>query len=86
MSKGWAKVADELKSETIEEEPIIDEPIEYEKIQGGPTGIICNECGEQYYFERDYHPRGNRQLVPAHRCLARGGGMMGMKKFIRNLQ
>lgn len=81
MSKGWAKVADELKNKSVEEE----EPIIYEKIQGGPTGIMCNDCGQEYTFERDFHPRGGRQLVPAHRCLAKGGGLMGMKRFIRNL-
>ena len=84
MSKGWAKVADELKAATKEED-IEDIPIEYEKINGGPTGIHCDACGEEYYFTPDFHPRGGRQLVPAHRCLTKGGGMIGMKRFIRDL-
>lgn len=84
MSKGWAKVADELKSAT-EVEDIEDEPIVYEKIDGGPTGILCDACGEEYRFARDFHPRGGRQLVPAHRCLTKGGGMIGMKRYIRDL-
>lgn len=86
MSKGWAKVADELKLAPVEEEEEPTPPKEYEKIMGGPTGIICDTCGVEYTFEKDFHPRGHGQLVPAHRCLGRGGGMMGMKKYIRTLQ
>jgi len=82
MSKGWAKVADNLNIEIPED---IDEPVVYEKIEGGPTGIICEACKQEYLFERDFHPRGGGQLVPAHRCLGRGGGLMGMKRFIRTL-
>ena len=86
MSKGWHKVVEELGSKKEEEtEDEVQEEVVYEKIEGGPTGILCNECGIEYLFERDFHPRGGKQLVPAHRCLAKGGGLMGMKRFIRNL-
>jgi hypothetical protein len=82
MSKGWDKVASELKVPIDTEEK---EPVVFEKIEGGPTGIMCSACDEEYTFQRDFHPRGGKQLVPAHRCLAKGGGLMGMKRFIRTL-
>lgn len=48
--------------------------------------MFCNHCGEQYIYERDFHPRGGGRVVPGHRCTAQGGAMFGIKRIVRDLQ
>ena len=48
--------------------------------------MFCNKCGEQYVYEKDFHPRGGGRLVPGHRCQAQGGAMFGIKRIVRTLQ
>lgn len=47
--------------------------------------MVCEKCGENYIWERDFHPRGGGKLVPGHRCAAQGSGMFGIKRIVREL-
>lgn len=45
----------------------------------------CKECGENYVYLKDTHPRGGGQLVPTHKCLARSTDMFAIIERIRTL-